>query len=252
MKIVFDLDGTICFKGKPLSESMVQALDKLVSGGHEIIFASARPIRDMLPILPVHMHRFSMVGGNGGFVAKDGSIISTVHFDSMVADTIIKLLEQYEADYLIDSSWDYSFSGSDDHPIRRNIDPDERAKNIPLSELNEIVKAVILHTRYEQQMLVELHKLPIIIYIHGHEGIIDISPEGVDKWVGLQKLGVKPQQFIAFGNDTNDLSMFKHAKRSICVGDHTNLLQLATDKVSIVEEDVVQKIVELLVVTKVN
>lgn len=30
MKFIFDLDGTICFSGKPLSERIVQALDTLI------------------------------------------------------------------------------------------------------------------------------------------------------------------------------------------------------------------------------
>lgn len=51
MKFVFDLDGTICFKGQPVSEKILSALSKLTDQGHEVIFASARPIRDILPIL---------------------------------------------------------------------------------------------------------------------------------------------------------------------------------------------------------
>lgn len=42
MKFIFDLDGTICFSGKPLSGFIVQALDSLIEKGHEVIFASAR------------------------------------------------------------------------------------------------------------------------------------------------------------------------------------------------------------------
>ena len=246
MKLVFDLDGTICFRGKPLSESMVEVLDTAVSQGHEIIFASARPIRDLLPVLPLHMQRYSMVGGNGAFVAKAGNIVSTIHFDPWIADTIIRLITEYEADYLIDSQWDYAYSGSHEHPIRRNVDPEQRAKNIRLHELNEIVKVVILYSNHKVQLLEELQKLPIVTYIHGDEGIIDISPKGVDKWVGLQQIGVEPQQYIAFGNDANDVSMFKHAHRSICVGEHDRLLQMATDKVSSVEDQVVKKIMNLL------
>ncbi|WP_314589071.1 HAD family hydrolase [Paenibacillus terrigena] len=246
MKLVFDLDGTICFRGKPLSESMVQALDTAVKKGHEIIFASARPIRDLLPVLPPHMQRYSMVGGNGAFVAKAGNIVSTIHFDQWIADTIISLITEYEAGYLIDSQWDYAYSGSNEHPIRRNVDPEQRAKNIHLHELNEIVKEVILYSHHKDQLLEELQKLPIVTYIHGDEGIIDISPEGVDKWVGLQRIGVEPQQFIAFGNDANDVSMFEHAHRSICVGELECLLQLATDQVSNIEDQVVEKIMKLL------
>ncbi|RUT47432.1 HAD family phosphatase [Paenibacillus anaericanus] len=246
MKMVFDLDGTICFKGKPLSEDMVQVLDSLVGQGHEIVFASARPIRDLLPILPAHMQQFPMTGGNGAFVATGGEIISTIHFDKQLADKIVRLLRTYEADYLVDSKWDYAYTGHNEHPIWRNVDPEQRAKNVPLDELNEIVKVVILHSLNEQQLLEELQQLPLVIYIHGNEGIIDISPQGVDKWAGLQELSIEPQQYIAFGNDANDMSMFKHAMRSVCVGEHPALMQVATDKVVNEEQQVILKIKELM------
>lgn len=62
MKFVFDLDGTICFKGKPLSVGIINALEACRQSGHEVIFASARPIRDLLPVLPEDDARIS----NGG------------------------------------------------------------------------------------------------------------------------------------------------------------------------------------------
>ncbi|GGH19808.1 HAD-IIB family hydrolase [Paenibacillus segetis] len=245
MKIVFDLDGTICFKGKPLSKDMVQALESLAGKGHEIIYASARPIRDLLPVLPPHMQQYPMIGGNGAFVASGGEIISTIHFDKPLADKIVKLIRKYEASYLIDSRWNYAYTGNNEHPIRRNVDPEQRAANVPLDELNEIVKVVILHSINEQQLLEELQQLPIVIYVHGNEGIIDISPQGVDKWAGLQALGILPQQFIAFGNDANDVSMFKHAQRSVCVGEHNTLMQIASEHVASDENQVILKIKEL-------
>ncbi|OXM14430.1 HAD-IIB family hydrolase [Paenibacillus herberti] len=246
MKFIFDLDGTICFKGQPLSDAMVQALDFLVEKGHEIIFASARPIRDLLPILPSHMHHFPMVGGNGGFVATGGTILSTIAFDPATAASIIGLIRSFEAEYLIDSKWDYAYSGSEEHPIRRNLDPQQRATNIGIDELTEIIKVVILHSLDGQKMLEELLKLPIVIYRHASEDIIDISPLGIDKWTGLQKLGIMPQEFIAFGNDANDVSMFKHAKRAICVGDHADLLLLTAEQVINKEAHVINKIITLM------
>ncbi|SDS85123.1 hypothetical protein SAMN05444162_2435 [Paenibacillaceae bacterium GAS479] len=246
MKFIFDLDGTICFKGQPLSEPMVKALDILIEKGHEIIFASARPIRDLLPVLPSHMHHFPMVGGNGGFVASGGSILSTIAFDPATAASIISLIRSFEADYLIDSKWDYAYSGSEEHPIRRNLDPQQRAKNIGIDELNEMIKVVILSSLDGQKILEELQKLPVVIYQHALEGIIDISPLGTDKWTGLQKLGIMPQEFIAFGNDANDVSMFKHAKRAICVGDHADLLLLTAEQVMNEEEQVISKIMTLM------
>ncbi|TVX93438.1 HAD-IIB family hydrolase [Paenibacillus agilis] len=245
MKIVFDLDGTICFSGKPLSEKMIKALDLLVNKGHEIIFASARPIRDLLPVIPEHMHHYPMVGGNGAFVAAGGEILSAVHFDKDTTDSLLQLIKKYEATYLIDSKWDYAYTGAEDHPIRRNVDPEQRAQLRRLEELEEIVKIVILHSLDQQSLLSKLQQLPIVIHMHGSEDIIDISPVGVDKWAGLQALGLRSQEFIAFGNDANDMSMFKHAQRSICVGNHPELASMATEKIINEEERVVDKVIHL-------
>ncbi|WP_408894611.1 HAD hydrolase family protein [Paenibacillus taichungensis] len=245
MKFVFDLDGTICFHGKPLTSEMVQTLDFLMEKGHELIFASARPIRDLLPILPVHMQHFPMVGGNGGFVYHSGLEVSTVYLEASIADHILTLLKQHEAEYLIDCQWDYCYSGNPEHPIRTNLDPECRAKNILLEELTQIVKVVVLSSRNHQEMLEALRNLPVVTYMHGTENIIDISPEGVNKWTGLQALGVFSHDFIAFGNDANDIPMFEYASRSICVGQHEKLAQIASERVESQEKNVMDKIIEI-------
>ena len=51
MIFVFDLDGTICFAGRPVSDPIHAAISSIIEQGHTLIFASARPIRDMLPVL---------------------------------------------------------------------------------------------------------------------------------------------------------------------------------------------------------
>ena len=45
MKFVFDLDGTLCFDCKMISDPITQAIQRLEEKGHQIYFASARPIR---------------------------------------------------------------------------------------------------------------------------------------------------------------------------------------------------------------
>lgn len=48
-----------------------------------------------------------------------------------------------------------------------------------------------------------------------------------------------------FGNDSNDLSMFLHAKESICVGSHEVLVGHASTCLKIDEQSIVNKIIEL-------
>ena len=220
MKFVFDLDGTICFKGQPLSEGVTNALEACIENGHEIIFASARPIRDLLPVLPETMRKFSMVGGNGAFVAQNGEIIEVTAFEAKIVEEIQNIISAFRLPYLIDGDWNYAYTGSETHPIYQNLDPLKLAKNVSLQELKDIVKVVLFPGEQRNEIIGELKKLPISLYEHTSENILDMSPSGIDKWNGLTKLGVAEGEFIAFGNDTNDASMFAKAKESVCVGEH--------------------------------
>lgn len=245
MKFVFDLDGTICFKGQPLCAEIVEALQYCRQMGHEVIFASARPIRDLLPVLPNDMHMSPMIGGNGAFVAKDGKITHISTFDNQTKEQLIQIIEDFQLTYLIDCAWDYAYTGSTEHPIYRNLDPHRLAKNISIEGIKQMIKVVLFPNERTQAILSSLESLQVQIYNHGQENILDISPVGIDKWIGLQKLMVKEQDFIAFGNDANDIPMFQAAKEAICVGEHKELQQIATMVIESNAQAVANKIIEL-------
>jgi len=244
---VFDLDGTICFKGQPLSPAIAGALDFCRADGHDVIVASARPIRDVLPVLPRHLHTIPMVGGNGTFVARDGRIAEVTPLDEPTWREIRRMIEEYRLTYLIDGRWDYAYTGSEDHPISRNVDPGRLAARVPLDRLGEIVKVVLFpESREREEILFErLRKLPVKLYRHHQEEIIDICPQGTDKWQGLRKLGVEAGTFVAFGNDANDVPMFAHAKESVCVGRHEQLRSIATVCVEPDEREIAEVIAGL-------
>ncbi|PEM48199.1 HAD-IIB family hydrolase [Bacillus wiedmannii] len=246
MKFIFDIDGTICFKGNAVTRQIIQALDVCYSKGHEIIFASARPIRDLLPVLPTHMHHYSMIGGNGAFVAKDGEIVEVIRFDIEAVSAMRSIIEKYSLSYLVDSQWNYAYTGSENHPIYKNIDPNQLAINMNIDEIDEVVKVVLFPDNIKKELIINaLEELPIRIYEHAKEGIIDISPPHIDKWEGLKRLGIKEGEFVVFGNDSNDLSMFIYAKESICVGSHEVLMNHASTCLKINEQTISNKIMEL-------
>ena len=61
------------------------------------------------------------------------------------------------------------------------------------------------------------------------ENVLDISPKGIHKWSGLQRLGVKEGEYVAFGNDANDITMFQHAAHAVMIGDHPLLAPYASE-----------------------
>ncbi|MEG0258688.1 MAG: HAD-IIB family hydrolase [Lysinibacillus sp.] len=237
MQFVFDLDGTICFGGRPLTEEMIQALETCLEDGHEVIFASARPIRDILPVIPKSLHSGNMVGGNGAFIQKEGQI-SVSAFDDVTKEALLRCIEHHNLTYLVDSKWDYAYTGSQEHPIFLNIDPLKLAKCLPITALQKWVKLVLFTS--DNKIIDELRQLPVSLHIHSGENIVDISPVGIDKWSGLQELGVKEGEYIAFGNDANDITMFQHAKESVAVGSLKAIQPFASE--FIIAEQVVEKV----------
>ena len=70
---VFDVDGTLSFDGQTIAAEILASIQALVERGHRIIFASARPIRDLMPIIPGFKHA-QLIGANGALVAQNGRV----------------------------------------------------------------------------------------------------------------------------------------------------------------------------------
>lgn len=243
LRFVFDLDRTICFKGKPISNTILHALSELEETGHEVIFASARPIRDMLPVIDKAFHHHTMIGGNGSLIAKEGKVIQSSSFSADQMSEMMNLIEQYHVTYLIDGEWDYAYTGPDSHPILQNLDPAKLAKKVHLDCLDSIVKVLFLTSDNMDEIVDQLLKLDVYVNKHRNENVLDISPSGINKWTALKSLGIKENTYIAFGNDANDIPMFENAIYTVMIGHHEHLAPLAKETIPL-NEDVEQKIAE--------
>lgn len=237
MIFVFDLDGTICFHGEPLNKQIVRALENCVEQGHEVIFASARPIRDMLPVIPEKFHLFRMIGSNGAFTYVDG-LVEVEYIHTSIQSQLLTLIEKNKLTYLADSDWDYAYTGSEDHPMYRGIDSQKKANKLTIHELNGFSKVILFEPPKKVKELVQ--SLPVTVFEYTDEKMIDICSLNLNKVKGLARLGV--EEYIAFGNDVNDLLMFQQAIHSVCVGMH-GVGEHASERVA--QNDVACKIEQL-------
>lgn len=245
MKFVFDLDGTICFKGQAISHTILECLAQLKSQGHEVIFASARPIRDMLPVIRDDFHLYTMIGGNGSLISKQGKLIHSTAFPIDQVTQITDLIEEFDATYLIDGDWNYAYTGPHNHPILKNLDPGRLANKVSLDSLPSLVKILILTSKNNELLGEKLSELDVYVNRHGNEEVFDISPKGIHKWSALETLGIKRGEYIAFGNDSNDITMFDNALHSVMIGRHEQLAILANESIEegeYLEKQIVEKI----------
>ena len=202
-----------------VSERITNELIKIKSD-HQIIFASARPVRDMLPLLSDSLHDCLMVGCNGGMAWKDGEIIFSNSFENAHASDLVDTLKSLSPPYVLDGSWSYSFSDTP-HNFHRYIEALSDGKKDEKQIIDEGVSKILVLDSQARPHIDHLFKergYKFNIHHHKSDDLFDITPQIDNKYLALKKLDVDFQRTIAFGNDANDFAMLKHAKTAVFLG----------------------------------
>ncbi|HDD6800561.1 TPA: HAD hydrolase family protein [Staphylococcus aureus] len=129
MRFVFDIDGTLCFDGRLIDQTIIDTLLQLQHDGHELIFASARPIRDLLPVLPSVFHQHTLIGANGAMISQQSNILDELnkyhqelemihHSNEYNIDITAQNINKYTAlQYIFDADVKYIAFGNDHNDI---------------------------------------------------------------------------------------------------------------------------------------
>lgn len=217
---IFDLDGTIITNGKPLHCNLAETIISLADSAR-VIFASARPVRDMLPLLPSALHGCLMIGCNGAMAWQQGECLFSNRFENQAAEKTLAFLQRHQVPYVLDGHWSFSTSGVA-HPFHNYM------RSLTDSEIMEselvgqgVSKILILDGEFRPQIDAFLQENGYVfsLHHHRHENIFDITPRRENKYLALKMLGVDFNRSIAFGNDSNDFEMLNNAGISIFTGE---------------------------------
>lgn len=214
---VFDIDGTICFDGQTIDDVIAESINFLVEKNHRVIFASARPIRDLIPVVS-SFEGIELIGANGAMIMVNNKVEVVEEINDLDFKMLLSLIEQYNLDYVLDDEWNYSMKMRSESKIISQIDPGKIATNIDIESIKHPLKVIFLNIdeKLEEELSVKLRKIKSIEVIeHKGERNIDITSNNINKFSTLQRMGVK--KYIAFGNDYNDLKMLKHSSESIWI-----------------------------------
>ncbi|MCS4488926.1 HAD hydrolase family protein [Streptococcus sciuri] len=208
-KFIFDLDGTIVFNGRFIAPELKTALRRL-NDKYELLFASARPIRDMLPLLRDFKDN-DLIGANGAMVRQNGTIKLIRYIDSQVVSDIMTVVFEDKLDFIIDYEWHYTASISEsNHPILVKLDSGNLANNVPVSYRN-VGKIIILGIN--SKIINCIQNIKGIEYvIHNDDREIVITSEGINKYTAIKYL-INDNKYIAFGNDKNDIEMLNYSEK---------------------------------------
>ncbi|KUM02187.1 Cof-type HAD-IIB family hydrolase [Chromobacterium subtsugae] len=233
MHFIFDIDGTLCFDGANISPAIQDALSELEGQGHSIGFASARPYRDMLHLLDERFHHGLFVGSNGAMTWHGGALADIAPLAADTLQQLLDLAERHSASYLVDLAWHYHYQGEPGHPFMTLVDPQRRARQVARDEIHQPVKLLVTECADSDALQQALRgRDDIHIHHHSDQQIVDITAAGVDKMSALSRHGIAAEQLVCFGNDSNDLPMFRAARHSVLIGAHPQLLPHASERLA--------------------
>ena len=155
MNFIFDIDGTICFDGCSIDSSIKQRLFKLRQANHNVIFASARPIRDLLPVIPEFADD-TLIGGNGSIISKNGQIEIVSVINEHDISLIKKLIKKYQLSYIIDGKFNYASNLDSNNELYQRIDPDGKAQSLDMDEIRNPIKAILLNIDNKDLSLIHI------------------------------------------------------------------------------------------------
>ncbi|MBO7580819.1 MAG: HAD family phosphatase [Bacteroidaceae bacterium] len=247
--IAIDLDGTLVRSDQSISQRTMDALVRVQEMGVKVVVASGRPTYGTAHVADaLQLERF------GGFVMSynGGEIYNWQTKEVLHAQTLDKEVIPYL----------YRYAKAQGLPIMTYIGKEvvsevkdneyirysEMRNRMTIRQVDDfvataqgagVVKCIIVG---DPTLLPALEK-ELQVTLKGKAGafrsepfFLEIVPEGIDKAKGLEilldKMGVKREEVIAFGDGYNDRSMMEFAGTSVAMGNGAEEIKNAADFVT--------------------
>lgn len=199
--IVFDLDGTLAALGKGIEPENLERLRTLEDAGARIAICSGKPTYYLCGFMrQVGLKAPVLVGENGAVIQLGVDLPPKDYFVapySEAAKRSIRLLRE-KIEKAVPGMW-YQPNEVGLTPFPRN-DAEFAAVQGVIDALKDEIRDVI---------------------VYRHCDSFDITPEGITKKSGLERLGtllgIAPEETIAVGDGVNDYPMFEYAGHAVGV-----------------------------------
>jgi len=248
--LVFDLDSTILAPGAVLSERTITAANKCVKRELKIIIATGRAIEGAEPFRASLGAEGPMIYYNGAVIAEmpETRILRTTLLDKKMVELCVDISREMEIYCQI-----YLFTEKK-IPLLAERDGPEREMYYKhtgiLAELGDL-KEVIGRTEVsgcvkimylaEPELFTELRRLlekrlgKSVYITQSHRTFLEVMDAKVSKGQGLsfamERLSLKREEVIAFGDEENDIPMFASAGFSVAPSNAKDTVKAKADLV---------------------
>ena len=257
--IAFDLDGTFLDSEKHLIEENVQALQRACKKGLYVVPATGRTwpgIPEELRALPFIRYCITVNGAQ----IYDRQQDRILHREEIPAKRALELMEFMDGvDALYDCYQDNAgwmsrrfYEKLEEYVTDPVLLPHVRRLRQPVEELKDMIRQ---NGRSVQKMQMhfkdmELRRkyldllpglLPDMAVTSSLYNNIEINCLEANKGAALERLcgilGVEREESIAFGDDTNDMSMLRAAGVGVAMGNAKDIVKAAADMVTLTNDE---------------
>lgn len=236
--IATDLDGTLLDSRKRVSASNIEALVACRQRGMRIVFATARPARSVRRLLPEELLRIgTVIAYNGAYVCdeRNRTIARTLIPKPLSEEIIAYCAEHGGLPGLLVESDDTAYAAAPPNLADwgaltpPNAAEAEELMRLPASKL-------LLHRFGREDELRERFGSQVEIVSTDGGDLLHIMPLGVSKASALRAvcelMGIELRQAVVFGDDGNDLELFRTEAYKVAMGNALPALKSLADTVT--------------------
>ena len=250
--IALDLDGTLTNHDKQVTPLTREALLRAQDEGAVVVLASGRPTYGIMPVadcLGLETRGGYILAYNGGQIIDCRS--GEVMYSKQLPDDILPVLYSYARSHghaLLGYVGDEIVTES---PFDEYVNEESRINRMAVRRVDNLLASIdrhptkLLMTGDPAAMAAAEEELAGLV--HGRIDVfrsapffVELVPQGIDKAQSLlrllTRLGLTPQELMAFGDGYNDLSMLKFAGLGIAMANAAPEVRAEADWVTLSNE----------------
>ena len=242
MKIVFfDIDGTL-YKAeeKAVHKDVSQTLEKLKESGVKIVVATGRSYV-YVPECIKALKPDGFICSNGSYIVMGDSIWQEKFLDPEKVRVLVKYMDRYKYEYDYQTrKYVFSKKGNDKlitYQEYSEVGTDRIKEEYDLEEIIEKIHKINIWVDNKKHMEYILrHTESFAREIHQKTNHIELFASGPTKGAGvnmvLEKLGIKKEEAVCFGDSMNDFPMFQQVGTSVAMGNADYRLKEIADEIT--------------------
>lgn len=254
--LFFDIDGTLCEPGQPVSDVVIKALKQAQKNGHKIFLSTGRNLASIQKFV-LDIGFDGIIASAGGYITIQNDIIADKKMPQSLLDHALKVFEAHQVNYMLETdqgtyadkenlmgAWAENLSKANSELRRMMTQLLEGLGILPLSEFHgqpvykicfigkteESVLRAVEELGDEFETVIQDNPVPNQPKING-----ETMARGVDKGIAVRQVceyyGVPIENSIAFGDSGNDLPMLKVAGTAVVMGNAAPSVQKYADVV---------------------